>query len=144
MNFTWMHEPVFQAFGIAVNGWKLVGYVGVLLFAGRWVVQCVATRQAGRPTVTKLFWIMSVIGSVLSLLYFIYGKSDSVGVLSTVFTAIVSAYNLWLQYRMEREGITTNTTPTTTLRQTDECSVEVLERVNQESEVRAHETTEVN
>ena len=33
----------------------------------------------------RIFWIMSVLGSALLLSYFIWGKNDSVGVLSNLF-----------------------------------------------------------
>ena len=36
-------------FGVVVTPWKLIGFVGALMFAGRWIVQALATRRAGRP-----------------------------------------------------------------------------------------------
>ena len=81
-------------FGVVVTPWKIVGYVGVMLFAGRWVVQVLATRKHGRPVMPRLFWVMSVAGSCLLLSYFIWGKNDSVGVLSNLFPAAVAIYNL--------------------------------------------------
>jgi lipid-A-disaccharide synthase-like uncharacterized protein len=42
----------------------------------------------------RLFWVMSVAGSVLLLSYFIWGKNDSVGMLSNLFPAAVAIYNL--------------------------------------------------
>lgn len=91
-------------FGVVVTPWKLIGYAGVLLFAGRWVVQLIATRRRGKPTMPRLFWIMSVLGSVLLLSYFIFGKNDSVGVLSNLFPAGVALYNLILDVRAGRAG----------------------------------------
>jgi lipid-A-disaccharide synthase-like uncharacterized protein len=81
-------------FGVVLTPWKLIGYVGVMLFAGRWVVQVLATRKHGRPVMPRLFWVMSVAGSCLLLSYFIWGKNDSVGVLSNLFPAGVAIYNL--------------------------------------------------
>jgi lipid-A-disaccharide synthase-like uncharacterized protein len=90
--------------GVVLTPWKLVGYVGVLLFAGRWVVQLAATRKEGKPTMPRAFWIMSVVGSGLLLSYFIFGKNDSVGVLSNLFPTGVAIYNLVLDIRAGREG----------------------------------------
>jgi lipid-A-disaccharide synthase-like uncharacterized protein len=42
---------------------------------------------------------MSVLGSVLLLSYFIWGKNDSVGVLANLFPAAVAIYNLVLDVR---------------------------------------------
>lgn len=94
-----MNNVLIQAFGVTVTPWKLVGYVGVLLFAGRWVVQLVASRTLGRPVMPALFWYMSICGSVLLLAYFIYGRNDSVGVLSNLFPFAVALYNLYLHRR---------------------------------------------
>ena len=34
-----MNDPLLVAFGITITPWKLIGYLGVALFAGRWFVQ---------------------------------------------------------------------------------------------------------
>jgi lipid-A-disaccharide synthase-like uncharacterized protein len=99
-----MNMPVAVILGVVVTPWKIIGYAGVLLFAGRWVVQLIATRRAGRPVVPRLFWLMSVAGSVLLLAYFIWGKNDSVGVLANLFPAAVAIYNLLLDVRAARNG----------------------------------------
>jgi lipid-A-disaccharide synthase-like uncharacterized protein len=85
-----------QAFGLVITPWKLIGYLGVGLFAGRWFVQLAASRVRGKPTLPRLFWYMSITGSLLLLLYFIFGKNDSVGVLSNLFPFFVAMYNLRL------------------------------------------------
>ncbi|HEX2100763.1 MAG TPA: lipid-A-disaccharide synthase N-terminal domain-containing protein [Candidatus Synoicihabitans sp.] len=84
---------------VLITPWKLIGYLGVLLFGGRWVVQLAASKLARRPVVPGLFWYMSLLGSVLLLGYFALGKNDSVGVLSNLFPAFVAAYNLILHRR---------------------------------------------
>ena len=48
------------------------------------------------------FWYMSAAGSVLLLGYFIFGKNDSVGVLSNLFPLFVALYNLYLDRREHR------------------------------------------
>ena len=97
-----MNQLLFNAFGLHITGWKLVGYLGVALFAGRWFVQMLASRLHGRPVLPALFWYMSVSGSILLLLYFIFGKNDSVGVLSNMFPCTVALYNLYLHHRARR------------------------------------------
>jgi lipid-A-disaccharide synthase-like uncharacterized protein len=97
-----MNHVILDAYGLVVTPWKLVGYLGVALFAGRWFVQMLASRLHGRPVLPALFWYMSVSGSVLLLLYFIFGKNDSVGVLSNLFPCTVALYNLYLHHRVRR------------------------------------------
>ena len=94
-----MNTPIADLFDIVITPWKLVGYLGVFLFAGRWLVQLAATRKEGRPVFPGLFWIMSTLGSVLLLSYFIWGKNDSVGVLSNLFPMTVAVYNMFMHYR---------------------------------------------
>lgn len=97
-----MNDVMIVLFGVTITPWKLIGYLGVALFAGRWVVQVLATRRHGKPVIPRTFWIMSVSGSVLLLSYFIFGKNDSVGVLSNLFPTGVAIYNLLMDIRAGR------------------------------------------
>jgi lipid-A-disaccharide synthase-like uncharacterized protein len=94
-----LDTPVTYVLGIVITPWKLVGYLGVALFAGRWIPQLLATRKRGEPAFPGMFWTMSLMGSALLLTYFIWGKSDSVGVLSNLFPMAVALYNFTLHHR---------------------------------------------
>ncbi len=98
-----MNQPLLVAWGLTITPWKLVGYLGVALFAGRWFVQVFYSRRHGRPVVPTVFWLMSISGSLLLLAYFTFGKNDSVGVLSNLFPAAVAGYNLALDLRHKRD-----------------------------------------
>lgn len=91
-----MDEVLFEFLGASVTPWKLIGYTGVLLFAGRWLVQVISSSKEKKPTFPRAFWIMSLVGSTLLLSYFIFGKNDSVGILSNAFPASIALYNLYL------------------------------------------------
>ena len=97
-----MNEVIANVFGVVITPWKLVGYLGVALFAGRWFVQLWASRRAGKPTMPAAFWYMSMSGSVLLLGYFIFGKNDSVGILSNLFPTFIAGYNLYLELTHQR------------------------------------------
>jgi len=99
-----MNEVVWEVLGVVVTPWKIVGYVGVVLFAGRWFVQVIASHRGGEPLVPRAFWYMSLAGSLLLLSYFVFGKNDSVGVLSNLFPASIAAYNLVLDSRKRQRG----------------------------------------
>ncbi|HEY7138474.1 MAG TPA: lipid-A-disaccharide synthase N-terminal domain-containing protein [Methylomirabilota bacterium] len=99
-----MHDVIASYFGVTLTPWKLVGYLGLVLFTGRWLVQLYASRAEGKPTVPRMFWYMSVTGSLLLLAYFTWGKNDSVGVLSNLFPALIAAYNLYLDFRGAPRG----------------------------------------
>jgi lipid-A-disaccharide synthase-like uncharacterized protein len=82
--------------------WKVIGGAGALMFTSRWFVQLYYTRKLGRVVMPLAFWWLSVVGSVLLLTYFIFGKNDSVGILSNFFPAFVSVYNLFVHMRDAR------------------------------------------
>lgn len=94
-----MDTVLVQALGVTITPWKLVGYAGVALFSGRWLVQIYYSRRHQRSVMPPLFWYMSMAGSVALLSYFIFGKNDSVGILSNLFPAAVAFYNLTLERR---------------------------------------------
>lgn len=94
-----MDTPIAYVLDVVVTPWKLIGYLGVLLFAGRWVVQLIATNRQGEPAFPAMFWTMSVMGSALLLAYFIWGRNDSVGVLSNLFPMAVALYNFTMHHR---------------------------------------------
>lgn len=97
-----MNETLFIFLGIRITAWKLIGYAGVFMFTSRWFVQVWASRQAGKPVVPILFWLLSVAGSLLCLFYFIFGKNDSVGILAYLFPSAISAYNLYLEIKYRK------------------------------------------
>jgi len=94
-----MNTVLTQAFGVVITPWKLVGYLGVFLFAGRWFVQLYASRMHRQVMMPRMFWYMSIAGSVLLLSYFTFGKNDSVGILSNAFPLFVALYNLYLDIK---------------------------------------------
>jgi len=98
-----MHRPFFEGrlwgYDVLLYPWKLVGYFGVFMFGLRWLPQFLASRKARQVTMPRIFWIMSVVGSLSLLSYFFFGKPDSVGVLSNAFPCFVATYNLFLDLR---------------------------------------------
>lgn len=85
--------------GLHMSPWKIIGLTGALMFGGRWLVQFVASKRQGKPVIPRLFWYMSIVGSLMTLAYFIFGKNDSVGILQNLFPAFTACYSLWLDIR---------------------------------------------
>ena len=95
--------PWLEWTGLHASPWKLIGLAGALMFGGRWLVQFVASHRAGKPVIPRLFWVMSLLGSVMTLSYFLFSaKQDSVGVLQNLFPTFTAAYSLWLDLRHRR------------------------------------------
>ncbi|NQT93626.1 MAG: lipid-A-disaccharide synthase N-terminal domain-containing protein [Lentisphaerae bacterium] len=108
-----MHETIVVLGGVRITGWKVVGYLGVLMFSARWVIQMWASRKARKPVVPAIFWVISMLGSLMCLAYFVFGRNDSVGVMAYLFPCGVSAYNLHLHFKHEKskeEILTTDRT----------------------------------
>ena len=86
--------------GLHMSPWKIIGLTGAFMFGGRWLVQFVASRRYGKPVIPRLFWYMSLVGSAMTLAYFVFSaKQDSVGVIQNLFPAFTAAYSLYLDIR---------------------------------------------
>jgi lipid-A-disaccharide synthase-like uncharacterized protein len=108
-----MNETLCYLFGIKLTAWKLVGYLGIAMFGGRWLVQMWYSRKAGKSVIPRAFWLMSLCGCLLCLLYFIFGKNDSVGILAYITPLGVAGYNLYLDIthaKRKREEISSHET----------------------------------
>jgi len=99
-----MRDVIGTFFGVVVTPWKLIGFLGALMFAGRWIVQALATRRHGRPTIPRSFWIISLAGSAMVTSYFVWGKNDAVGVLTNLLPASVAFYNLVMDIKHSRNA----------------------------------------
>jgi len=86
--------------GLHMSPWKVIGLTGALMFGGRWVVQFLASRKHRKPVIPRLFWYMSLVGSAMTLAYFLFSaKQDSVGVVQNLFPAFTASYSLWLDIK---------------------------------------------
>jgi lipid-A-disaccharide synthase-like uncharacterized protein len=83
--------------GLHMTPWKLIGLTGASMFGARWLVQFAASRRARKPVIPRLFWYMSIVGSLMTLSYFLFSaKQDAVGVLQNLFPAFSALYSLYL------------------------------------------------
>jgi lipid-A-disaccharide synthase-like uncharacterized protein len=89
---------------VTLTAWKLIGWLGVAMFGGRWLVQSVASHFAKRPVLPSAFWYMSVAGSAMTFCYFLWGKNDSVGIMNTFPPLLFACYNLYLHYSHKRNA----------------------------------------
>lgn len=104
-----MNLPLFLAsavnlFGIelAVHPWKIIGWAGNLIFGTRFLLQWIASERAGRSIIPRSFWVVSSLGSLCLLGYFVFYQKDSVGILSVAFPLPIYLRNLYLQMRPKK------------------------------------------
>jgi lipid-A-disaccharide synthase-like uncharacterized protein len=87
--------------GIEWGVWKIVGWLGNLVFFSRFFVQWYATERLKRVVVPPSFWWLSLVGSGLLLAYALFYRQDSVFIFAYAFTWIPYIRNLIIQRRHE-------------------------------------------
>jgi lipid-A-disaccharide synthase-like uncharacterized protein len=80
--------------------WFVLGMSGQAIFFSRFLVQWIASERAGKSYVPRIFWWLSLVGSMVVLAYAIHRK-DPVIVLGQAFGWVVYARNLVLLGRSE-------------------------------------------
>ncbi len=92
-------------FGLSKHGigeisilWHLLGGFGCLLFASRFWIQWLEAEKTGESQLSNNFWLISIFGSAIALIYFLHIK-DWVSSLNYSFGLIPYARNLILSYR---------------------------------------------
>ena len=75
-----------------------VGFMAQLLFAARMIVQWIQSEKAGKPLSPVIFWQLSIIGSLIFLLYGIL-RHDFAIVLGQILVYFIYIRNLHLKER---------------------------------------------
>jgi lipid-A-disaccharide synthase-like uncharacterized protein len=81
-----------------LDWWVLLGFVAQGLFAMRFLVQWIASERAGRSVIPLAFWIFSICGGLLLLVYALYRK-DPVFIAGQAFGAFVYLRNVYFVLR---------------------------------------------
>jgi lipid-A-disaccharide synthase-like uncharacterized protein len=91
-----------DVFVIRLDWWVLLGFVAQGLFTMRFVVQWIASERVGRSVIPLAFWLFSIAGGALLLVYALYRK-DPVFIAGQGFGVFVYLRNLTFVLR-EREA----------------------------------------
>ena len=73
----------------------IVGLVGQGMFSMRFIVQWLASERAGKSVIPFSFWIFSLGGSFLLLLYAVY-RRDPIFILGQAPNLLIYSRNIWL------------------------------------------------
>ena len=107
---TSLFEGVIFGYQLILTPWKIIGLIGTLMFASRWIVQMYYSREAGKPVTPRLFWVMSMVGSLMTLAYFSLSiKPDIVGICGNFFPSFIAGYNLYLDLTHRRKALAAET-----------------------------------
>lgn len=84
-----------------------IGFIGQGFFSTRFLVQWIASEKAGKSVIPNSFWIFSILGSSLLLVYAIYRK-DPVFILGQAPNLLIYSRNLYLikkEKNLKKESI---------------------------------------
>lgn len=82
------------------------GFAGQAVFGSRFVLQWVQSERLGRSVVPKLFWHLSIVGSLILLVYFVL-RREPVGALGMLPNSLIYIRNLQLIRKAERARVQT-------------------------------------
>lgn len=75
--------------------WTLFGFFGQAMFTMRFVIQWIASEKAKKSVMPNAFWVFSIFGSLILLIYAIHQR-DPVFILGQSFGMIVYFRNIAL------------------------------------------------
>ena len=87
-----------DVFVTRLDWWIALGVAAQLLFTARFVVQWIASERAGHSVIPLAFWVFSIFGGLLLLLYALYRK-DAVFIAGQAFGVFVYLRNLYFVLR---------------------------------------------
>ena len=87
-----------DVFVINLDWWVALGFLAQGLFTARFLVQWLASERAGHSVIPLAFWLFSIGGGVLLLVYALYRK-DPVFIAGQAFGVFVYLRNLYFVMR---------------------------------------------
>ena len=84
--------------------WVIVGFLGQLLFASRFIIQWIYSERAKRVVIPTAFWYISLAGGLVLLTYAIH-KRDPVFTLGQLMGLFVYVRNLMLLRTEKRREV---------------------------------------
>src|SRR6478736_3834306 len=93
-----------DVFLTSLDWWVLLGFVAQAFFTARFAVQWIASERAGHSVIPTAFWIFSIGGGLLLLVYALY-RRDPVFIAGQAFGVFVYLRNLYFVLRDKRAGV---------------------------------------
>jgi lipid-A-disaccharide synthase-like uncharacterized protein len=85
-----------------LDWWVLLGFVAQAMFTARFLVQWIASERVGHSVIPLAFWIFSIGGGLLLLVYALY-RRDPVFIAGQAFGVFVYLRNLYFVMRDRRQ-----------------------------------------
>lgn len=84
--------------------WMLIGFAGQVTFGGRFIVQWLASERLKRSHVPEVFWYLSLIGSLILLIYSIH-KNDLVFIAGFTLNGLIYVRNIHLIHKAKNADV---------------------------------------
>lgn len=78
--------------------WKIFGFLGQLLFGGRFVVQWLASEKVKKSVIPHSFWFLSFVGGIILFIYALHIQ-DPVFIVGQGLGLLIYARNIVFVYR---------------------------------------------
>jgi len=87
--------------GFELDMWVFIGFLGQLIFFGRFVVQWWVSEKKGKSIVPISFWYISIIGGIVIIVYAIRQR-DPVFIFGQTAALLIYFRNLFLVLKEKR------------------------------------------
>ena len=77
--------------------WMIIGFSGQLCFSMRFIIQWLATEKKKESVIPKAFWLFSLLGGIILLIYAIK-KQDAVFIVGQAAGLLIYTRNLYFIY----------------------------------------------
>lgn len=92
-----MVEKLVEIFSQGVGLWEVVGFVGLVVFSSRFIIQWIASEKKKESVIPVSFWYLSIVGSLCLLAYALV-RQDPIFILSYLFNGFIYLRNLYFVY----------------------------------------------
>jgi lipid-A-disaccharide synthase-like uncharacterized protein len=97
-------DYLLDVFVLHLDWWVVLGFVAQAMFTLRFAVQWIASERAGHSVVPLAFWLFSIGGGLLLLVYALY-RRDPVFIAGQSFGVFVYLRNLQFVLRDRRKTV---------------------------------------
>jgi lipid-A-disaccharide synthase-like uncharacterized protein len=97
-------DYLLDVFVLHLDWWVVLGFVAQAMFTLRFAVQWIASERAGHSVVPLAFWLFSIGGGLLLLIYALY-RRDPVFIAGQSFGVFVYLRNLQFVLRDRRKAV---------------------------------------
>lgn len=96
-----------DVFLIQFDWWIALGFLAQAMFTMRFAVQWIASERAGRSVVPTAFWLFSIGGGLLLLVYALY-RRDPVFIAGQALGVVIYLRNLHFVFREKKRSAPTS------------------------------------